>query len=95
LLLQANAQQRCDEVRDHIVGILKEQIFDIVQLLEAVLLHVKRPVALPGYRAISSHSLCKNTEISGKWCNFYLPRKKSCSLSAEKLPLSAFCERTA
>nr|CAB3266012.1 integrator complex subunit 8-like [Phallusia mammillata] len=59
---QANAQQRCDEIRDQIIAILKDQVFDIVQFLEAVLHHVKRPVKMPGHKTIADDSMGTSTE---------------------------------
>ncbi|XP_076815986.1 integrator complex subunit 8-like isoform X1 [Clavelina lepadiformis] len=56
---QANAQQRCDELRDQIVGMLKDQIYDIVQFLEAILHHVKRVVYLPNHTVFETQQLCE------------------------------------
>ena len=70
--LQANAQQRCEEQRDIIVNLLKEQIIDIVQWLEAVLHHIKRSIYMPGSKTIQNNKLCNaNIDHSGKAINVY------------------------
>ena len=63
--IQANAQQRSDEIRDQILNSLKEQLVDIVPFLDAVLHHVKRTIYMPSYDTFTSPESFKLKEDPG------------------------------
>nr|XP_002119892.3 integrator complex subunit 8-like [Ciona intestinalis] len=61
---QANAQQRMDELRNQILGILKQQLSSMVPFLEAILHHIERPIYLPSYETIGAEQLCSTDDKS-------------------------------
>uniref|UniRef100_H2YCB8 INTS8 TPR repeats domain-containing protein n=1 Tax=Ciona savignyi TaxID=51511 RepID=H2YCB8_CIOSA len=67
---QANSQQRMDEMRNQIIGVLKQQISNIVSFLEATLHHVDRAVFLPSFHSIHSDLLCSNNHKPGIFQRF-------------------------